>query len=294
MDDCDAASWLGSGVAADCLWEPLLQAYFFQPLAGTSRALPWALAAHGARGPKTMGLPIGVVALPRAVAAGLDIRLGAAVQRLDVGADSVTVATSAGDLLGDYCIVAATAPAARDLLGTQATPAESALLATGYSATVTVALGLHRSYRLPNRLADVHGVSIPRRERRNVSAVAVESNKTSGWTGPGPLLLAFLAGEAGGRLLGESDPLLTDLVLEELEPYFPGVTSAVTLTHVTRWSQTEPLSPVGRAKAVAAYRAGWIATRRVLLAGDYTGLPWTDSAAASGQWAAERLRRRVA
>jgi oxygen-dependent protoporphyrinogen oxidase len=69
----------------------------------------------------------------------------------------------------------------------------------------------------------------------------------------------------------------------------PGIGGAVTMTHLIRWSAAEPRSPVGRARAVAAYRRQARPDRRVLLAGDYVAFPWTDGAAESGEWAAAEL-----
>lgn len=68
-----------------------------------------------------------------------------------------------------------------------------------------------------------------------------------------------------------------------------GRDDAVTAARVQRWEAAEPLSPVGRARAIAAYRASADARRRVLLAGDYMGSPWTDGAAETGMWAARTL-----
>jgi hypothetical protein len=46
-------------------------------------------------------------------------------------------------------------------------------------------------------------------------------------------------------------------------------------------------TPVGRARKVAAYRAGDHVKRRILLAGDHLGFPSVDGAEESGLWAAQ-------
>ncbi|MFF4776958.1 hypothetical protein [Microtetraspora fusca] len=64
---------------------------------------------------------------------------------------------------------------------------------------------------------------------------------------------------------------------------------------VHRWSAALPWTPVGQAARVAAYRESVAAAApRVILAGDYLGLPFTDSVVNTGQWAAAQALRRLA
>jgi oxygen-dependent protoporphyrinogen oxidase len=119
--------------------------------------------------------------------------------------------------------------------------------------------------------------------------VSIERNKSPDRAGRGELLEAFLSGDAAERLLGDCDAGALAAVIPELERYLPGLGDAVTMAHLIRWPAAEPRSPVGRARAVAAYRSGPRADRRVLLAGDYVALPWTDGAADAGEWAAAAL-----
>lgn len=60
-------------------------------------------------------------------------------------------------------------------------------------------------------------------------------------------------------------------------------------SRVFRIPQAMPTVHPGRLTDVAAYRA--TASGRVVLAGDFLAFPWTDSAAATGLWAARRVRR---
>jgi oxygen-dependent protoporphyrinogen oxidase len=138
-------------------------------------------------------------------------------------------------------------------------------------------------------LGDVYGFLIPARERRHVAAVSIERNKSPDRARRGELLEVFLAGDAADRLLGDTDADVLAAVIPELERSLPGVGGAVTMTHLIRWPAAEPRSPVGRARAVAAYRRAPRPDRRVLLAGDYVSLPWTDGAADAGEWAAAAL-----
>jgi oxygen-dependent protoporphyrinogen oxidase len=231
----------------------------------------------------------GIGRIPDTLAARLDVRTRSPVVGFEVGAHGVSVATHAGELEADHAIVTAPAHVARELLGTGATPAEAELLATTYSPTINVCLGLTDAYRLPAALRDVYGFLIPAREREHVAAVSIERNKSLDRARCGELLVVLFSGDAAERLLGESDSDVLAAVIPELERYLPGVGGAVTMTHLIRWPAAEPRSPVGRARAVAAYRRAPRVDRRVLLAGDYVALPWTDGAADAGEWAAAEL-----
>ena len=67
------------------------------------------------------------------------------------------------------------------------------------------------------------------------------------------------------------------------------IADRVTDSQVTHWHEAMPYVPVGHATAVQRYRDRLLAASPVLLAGDYLGFPWTDSAAFNGHWAADRL-----
>jgi protoporphyrinogen/coproporphyrinogen III oxidase len=248
-----------------------------------------AVAAFGLHRSKTMTVAGGIGRIPAALAANLDVRTATPAVRVERGARGIVVATGAGELEAEHAIVAVPAHVARDLLGDRATPAEAELLATTYSTTISVCLGLAGGYRLPAAIRDIYGFFVPARERERIAAVSIERNKSPDRTHDGELLVAFLTGDAGERLLGQSDGDVLAAVLPELERWMPGLSDAVTMTHLIRWAAALPRSPVGRARAVAAYRRIPRPDRSLLLAGDYAGSPWTDGAADTGEWAAAEL-----
>lgn len=78
-------------------------------------------------------------------------------------------------------------------------------------------------------------------------------------------------------------------MLPEAERYFRGLSETMRFSHFVHWPEAEPMSPIGRSQAVFAYRRGVNPSRRVILAGDYLGFPYTDSTAYTGKWAAEKI-----
>jgi len=289
-DDVEARSWSDTYYTPQVtqyIVEPMIQAFYFQPLEGLSRALPAAVLAHGYHQPVTKALRDGLGSLPQRLAAGLDVRLSCPVNAIEVAADGVTCRTGAGTFRAERLVLATPASVARRL-HRQADPLEQALMQTGYASTVVVAVATTRQWNDVPELQGVLGLAIPGVERGIVAAVGIESNKNAAATAGGELLNVYLSGAAGRELLRASDEELRARVLAELAPHFPGVEAAVRFTRVYRWAEAEPLSPVGRSRDVLAYRQHGTA-RRVWLAGDYMSMPWTEGAADAAAWAAGQI-----
>jgi oxygen-dependent protoporphyrinogen oxidase len=135
----------------------------------------------------------------------------------------------------------------------------------------------------------VYGLLIPRRERRVIAAVGIESRKSPDLVPQGELLNVMLDGSAGARLIDASEDAVLAEVLPELFDYFPSVPNQIAFTHFCRWKEAEPRSPVGRSRAIRAYRQSCSQNQKIVLAGDYMGAPTTEGAAESGMWAANLL-----
>ena len=95
--------------------------------------------------------------------------------------------------------------------------------------------------------------------------------------------------DAAGEAMALADEVILARVMPELEVHFPGLSRRVAWARVMRWPEAIPRSPVGRSRTLHQYRNDNHRKRKVFLAGDYMGFPWTDSAAATGMWAANRI-----
>ena len=135
-------------------------------------------------------------------------------------------------------------------------------------------------------MSDIYGVIIPRRERRVIASVAIESRKSRHYVPQGELLNVMLSADAANRLFRASEDQLFSEVVAELEQYFPGIERSIESVYVHHWPEAEPRSPVGRSRDLHEYRKRWHRGMKVILAGDYMGLPCTEGAAESGKWAA--------
>lgn len=288
LDDADAAQWITATFGRDALeyvFEPMLEGFYFQPPEQMSRAWPAVVWNFGMRRKRATALAGGMGSLPESLARRLDVSLGTPVESIDTEGAGVQVKTRAGVLRADYAVVATTASAARALYAPK-TGTEARLLGTGYSASMNISFAIPEGVSTARLGGDIYGLLIPRRERRVISAVALESRKCPQYVPRGELLNVMLSGSAGARLVAAPDADVLAEVLPELEAYFPGIGARILFAHFCRWPEAEPRSPIGRSMLLREYRQQWRPAMKVLLAGDYMSVPCTEGAAESGRWAA--------
>lgn len=286
FDDADAQDWatrvFGSG-ATRYVFEPMVHGLYFHRLKGTSRAL---LAALGAfRGADTLIVEGGWQALPRAMAASLDVRYGANVEQVVETPDGVRLCVNGEWINADGAVLATPAHATRAWFP-RPTLGEAAVLDATYAPSIHVALGLSPSWSAPEVFAQAYGALYSPVEGGPLAALTFQHGAGRG---DGPIVCAMFGEQAATRAMPKNDAMLIRFATEAMAAHLPGLERAVVSAHVQRWAAAEPRSPVGRARAIAAYRATLGRDRRIVLAGDYLGSPWTDGAAESGQWAASHL-----
>ncbi len=291
FDIVDAAERLSATFgheALECVFEPMLEGFYFQPPEQMSFAWPAAVWSFGLRRHRIMALANGIGSLPEALARTVDVRLNTPVQSLDVNGSGVDVGIPGEVLQTDHIVLATTAPAARQLYTPQLV-VEQRLLGTGYSPSITIGLAVAGRASALKPVQKLYGLLIPRRERDVIASVAIETNKCRQYVPQGELLTVMLSGEASRKLMGADEDKLLHSVLPELRRYFPGIESRISFAHVSRWKEAEPFSPVGRSRDLKEYRQTWRSDMKVVLAGDYMGIPCTEGAAESGEWAASAL-----
>ncbi len=268
--------------------EPLLEALYFQKPGETSKALPIALNAFVAHKAKTMTLAGGIGKLPELIAKGLDVRLNTSVDKISVKGDGVSIYTANQEFRAEKVILATPAPQSRKIYTSQSA-IEKELLSTEFSSTVNIAFALVNKLPQELNLNDVYGVWIPRRERKIIAAFTIESAKDAGRVASGELIHVMLSGEAGEIMVAQNDESIITDVLEELEQYLPCISENVAFTRVYRWINAEPKSRVGRCEKINDYRKSINNHNKVILAGDYLGMPFTEGAAETGIWAASSV-----
>jgi protoporphyrinogen/coproporphyrinogen III oxidase len=166
-------------------------------------------------------------------------------------------------------------------------------MATPYSRGLLVGIPLDDPLR-PPQLASAYGVSVHPGEPSPIAAVAVASRAHSASSSTrGDLLTVVMFNDATSADMhdADNDDVVDvahrglsglDASLGRLLPADPG------LARVVRHCEAMPMCPPGHAGRVRDYRRQH--SGPVVLAGDYLGFPWTDSAAATAIWAAGAAR----
>lgn len=271
--------------------EPVLQGFYFQSPEETSRALPMAVGSFLLHRARTMTLRGGINRLPEALAAKLDVSFSEKAVDVTVKQNSVCVSTDKRNLEADFVVLAVPAQVANALYP-QANEVELPLINTAYSTTLNIALGLDDKWPVPNSLSDVYGLLVPRKERKHIVAIAFENSKCSDRSQNGHLINLMLDGISGKTLIELDDESVLQTLMPELEHLLPGISHHIVFQRVYRWLHAEPKSPVGRSKNIEIYRKRTSQNSRVLLAGDYMGMPFTEGAAETGLWCATHIIKR--
>ena len=277
------------GRATDYLVEPLIAGGLLCVMEETSRAATLATLAltDNGRG-KEMSLSGGLGRFPEALAAKVEVKLESPVQSIEVRDDGAFVQLSGEQMRADHVVLAATAPIASQLYR-GGDEVERRLLATEYARGIKIGIATSRHWRNEPGLKDVWAFLVPRPDRQLIASATLESAKDITRVPDGEMLNLFVKNEATAALMDLSDDEIVAKVLPDIERFFPGATATKRFAQIVRWPNALPTSPVGRSRDVAEYRKSRPSSRRVLLAGDYMGLPHFESAIETGQWAANQI-----
>lgn len=295
LDDADAAEWIAASFGTDALeyvFEPMLEGFYFQAPEQMSRAWPAVMWSFGARRKGVIALADGMGSLPEALGQKVKVCMATPAEAIDTAGSGVRVQTPAGTLQADHLVVATTASVARRLYA-PGCDVEERLLRTAYSASMNISFAVPKGISTARVPRNLYGVLIPRRERLVIAAIGLESHKGQRYVPQGELLNVMLSGSAGRRLMQASEGQVLAEVLPELQRYFPDIDRRIEFAHLSRWAEAEPRSPVGRSRDLQQYRQLWHPGMKVILAGDYMGIPCTEGAAESGNWAATALVERT-
>jgi oxygen-dependent protoporphyrinogen oxidase len=239
--------------------------------------------------PYFYGLGDGMDALPRALAAGRDVRLGAAVQNItDHGTHvEVTYTDAAGEHTDTFkdCIITTPADDALAIFPQMAGVQRSHYEATEYIASVNTHLALARRPENPATY-----IMVSPRENADLSGVIVDHLKANGRVPEGKgMITVFCRHEWCVEHLEAPDEVILDQVFRFLEPYYGNLASTLADHEIGRWRRVVPVMRKGRFKQIDAYMRFTDPTARVQLAGDLGPIPGVNAALVSGRAAAQRL-----
>ena len=287
LDEKGSGDWssrLGLRTLAERTWRPAINGFYFQEARSSSAAFVAAMASHGLR-QHTLTVEGGMSGLIGALADRVEVRTGVDVQTVRERSGVVEVATTDGGYEAEAVIVAVPAAALPGLLRPK--DGMAALAATPYSAGLLVGMAVDRPLR-PDELAGAYGV-LMHPDEAPLAAMCVASR--AGHAVPGLDLVTCLFTDAEARRLSAlSDAEIIAAAKRSLLAWAPSLGNALRDEEhrAFRIPAAMPMNERGRLATIDAYRK-LAPGRRVVLAGDSLAWPWSDSAAFSGEWAADRV-----
>ena len=196
----------------------------------------------------------GLEQLPRALAAGLDVRTATpclGIGPLDRG-PGFAVATAAGELTAEHLIVTVDAVAAAGLLAGATGGASQPLAEIPYARVAVVALGFRRQ-DVAHPL-DGFGFLAPRREDLRILGCLFPSELFPGRAPAGHVALsAFAGGRTDEEVTTWDDARLLATVLADLRRAL-GVRGEPVVARVERWPRAIPQYEIGHGRFVALAR----------------------------------------
>lgn len=282
---------LGSEVA-DYLIDPFVRTFHFHGAREISMKAFDALAALfvGRDGFVPQGFRGFMSALPEALAARLDVRLGSAVRAVHP-ASSQSVQKGAAVLVDgvtfDRVVLAVPAPVALGMLEGGSAPMRTLLAETRYASTVEVA------FRVPLAVAeDFEGIWVPFKESVIISECANDTCK--GCRDEQDCVFTMgLHAETGAHWLARSDEEIFHDVALEWSRLFPRYAGHLRGLHVERWPHAMPVYSPTQIASVRAFLARSEGDGQgaggVYLCGDYLNHPWVEGSLRCGEKVAARI-----
>lgn len=222
-------------------------------------------------------------ALPRALAARLDVRTNVAIQSVTRAPGGVTVTSTDGEERFDHAVLAVLPDAATRMLGSPGAEHREVLASTRASCTVVC------SYRVPREIAgDFEGIWVPWRESRIVCDAANETCKGS-CDADSCVLTLCLHEEAAKLYAPLPDAPVLQRVAAEWCRLFPRYAGHLSPLHVHRWSAALPVYGVGHLTRVKRFWADGQGKDRIWLCGDWLNQPWVEGSVRCGEKVADAL-----
>ena len=249
------------------------------------------LGALGAWSAKLQNIRGGLAAVPRALAARLDIRYGATVTCVDESADGVTVSYSDADgdheIPADACVIAAMYHRATEIWPalSQAAPAFGDKLRN--VKLISVSLG----YAVPT-VSRAYPVLVPTVENPEALLIFLQHNKSPDRAPRGRSLVTIYTDTmVTDRFLERTDAQVEQWAAGVVEQLCPELAGHREMCIVTRWPYAGYLAEAGFWRRSCQLRQSLPPRSRVKVAGDLFGAGSMESAARWGDKAAEAILR---
>jgi len=235
--------------------------------------------------PYFYGLDDGMDALPRAMAASLDVRVDTPVRNVTDTGDGVEVSTDEGTETFDSAVIATTTGEALAVYPQMAGVAREYYASTEYICSVNTHIALSRRPENPATY-----IMCSPREQPDLCGVIVDHFKARKRVPEGKgMLTVFCRHEWCLEHLDAPQEQILDAVLGFIAPYYGDLSASVEDVEIGRWRDVVPIMRQGRFKAIDAYMKSVDPGARVQLAGDLGPIPGVNGALVSGTAAGQRI-----
>ncbi len=242
--------------------------------------------------PYFYGLDNGMDALPRALAAHLDVRLNSPVSRvIDHGNDIEISWNSNGASISerfDACVITTTTNVTLEIFPQVSGIAREFFESTEYITSVNTHLALRRR---PSNPATY--IMASPSEQTDLCGVIVDHLKARGRVPEGKgMITTFCRNEWGKANLETPDAQIIDQVLGFIKPYYGDLSNEIEDFMIGRWERVVPVMGQGRFKQVAQFQKSVDPQARLQFAGDLVPIGGVNAALVSGDVAGRRLAAR--
>lgn len=232
--------------------------------------------------PYFYGLDDGMDALPRALAAGLDVRLDSPVANVVDHGDSAEVTwTENGREQSerfDACIITTTTDATVKIFPQVSGFVREFFETNTYISSVNTHLALRRRPTNPATY-----IMCSAKEQRDMCGVIVDHLKANGRVPEGKgMITVFCRDEWCKAHLDAPDDIVIDQVLDFIKPYYGNISNQIEDVMIGRWERVVPIMSKGRFKQVARYQTKIDPGARVQFAGDLVPMGGVNAALVSG------------
>jgi protoporphyrinogen/coproporphyrinogen III oxidase len=242
--------------------------------------------------PYFYGLDDGMDALPKALSAGKQVKLGTPVTNVtDHGTHvEVTYVEDGTERTERFanCVITTPADDALQIYPQMAGVQRSYYESTDYVASVNTHLALSRRPENPATY-----IMVSRRENPDLSGCIVDHLKARGRVPADKgMITVFCRHEWCVEHLDAPDQEILDQVFRFLHPYYGDLSETLEDHEIGRWRRVVPMMRTGRFKQIDAFLRSTDPRARVQLAGDLGPIPGVNAALVSGKAAAERIAAR--
>jgi protoporphyrinogen/coproporphyrinogen III oxidase len=239
--------------------------------------------------PYFYGLDDGMDALPKKLAEGKQVKLGAAVSNVtDHGTHvEVTYSENGTERTDSFanCVITTPADDALAIFPQMAGVQRSYYENTDYIASVNTHIALSKRPENPATY-----IMVSPRENPDLSGCIVDHLKANHRVPPGKgMITVFCRHEWCLEHLDAPDEQILDKVFGFLRPYYGDLQPTLEDYEIGRWRRVVPIMRKGRFKQIDAYMKATDADARVQFAGDLGPIPGVNAALVSGKAAAERI-----